>query len=126
MHIALKFKVPLIFWGEPSAEYTSYYSYDDIEEVDEKRFNRFINLGISAVDMAIRIGEDLDPRDFKPYTYPSLKELRELNYKSVCLGSYIPWDVKRQSKIIIDELDWRGDRVENVPPEYNYEKIECI
>ncbi len=125
MHIALKFKVPLIFWGEPSAEYTSYYSYDDIEEVDEKRFNRFINLGISAVDMAIRIGEDLDPRDFKPYTYPSLKELRELNYKSVCLGSYIPWDVKRQSKIIIDELDWRGDRVENVPPEYNYEKIEC-
>ena len=35
--------VPLIFWGEPSAEYTSYYSYDQPEEVDEKRFNRFVN-----------------------------------------------------------------------------------
>ena len=23
------------------------------------------------------------------------------------------------------ELGWKGDRVENVPPEYNYEKIEC-
>ena len=32
--------VPLIFWGEPSAEYTAYYSYDQPEEVDEKHFNR--------------------------------------------------------------------------------------
>ena len=125
MHIAIKFNVPLIFWGEPSAEYTSYYSYDELEEVDEKRFNRFINLGISAVDMAIRLGGDLDPRDFKPYTYPKIKELRKINYRSVCLGSYIPWDVKKQSKIIMDELDWRGDLVENVPEQYNYEKIEC-
>ena len=77
MHVALKFNIPLIFWGEPSAEYTSYYSYNEVEEVDEKRFNRFVNLGISAVDMAIRIGGDLDPRDFKPYTYPPVKELKK-------------------------------------------------
>ncbi len=125
MHIALKFKVPLIFWGEPSAEYTSYYSYDQPEEVDEKRFNRFVNLGITALDMAVRLGGDLDERDFKPYTYPPLKELRALNYRSVCLGSYIPWDVKMQSKVIMDELGWKGDLVENVPEQYNYEKIEC-
>jgi N-acetyl sugar amidotransferase len=125
MHIAIKYKVPLIFWGEPSAEYTSYYSYDQPEEVDEKRFNRNVNLGITALDMAVRLGGDLDERDFKPYTYPPLKELRALNYKSVCLGSYIPWDVKTQSKTIMDELGWKGDLVENVPPQYNYEKIEC-
>ncbi len=125
MQIAIKFKVPLIFWGEPSAEYTSYYSYDQPEEVDEKRFNRVVNLGITALDMAIRLGGDLDERDFKPYTYPSLKDLRGLNYRSVCLGSYIPWDVKKQSKIIMEELGWKGDRVENVPEQYNYEKIEC-
>jgi hypothetical protein len=54
-----------------------------------------------------------------------LKELRRIGYRSVCLGSYIPWDVKKQSKIIQDELGWQGDLVENVPPGYNYEKIEC-
>lgn len=125
MHIAIKFNVPLIFWGEPSAEYTSYYSYEKPEEVDEKRFNRFVNLGITALDMAVRLGGDLDKRDFTPYTYPRLKDLRALKYRSVCLGSYIPWDVKKQSQIIMDELGWKGDRVENVPPQYNYEKIEC-
>jgi N-acetyl sugar amidotransferase len=125
MWVALKYNVPLIFWGEPSSEYTSYYSYDQPEEVDEKRFNRFVNLGITAVDMAIRLGGSVDERDFKPYTYPPLKELRKLNYRSVCLGSYIPWDVKMQSKVIADELGWKGDLVENVPEQYNYEKIEC-
>jgi hypothetical protein len=125
MHVAIRYEVPLIFWGEPSAEYTSYYSYDQAEEVDEKRFNRFVNLGITALDMAVRLGGDMDERDFKPYTYPALKDLRKLNYRSVCLGSYIPWDVKKQSKIIMDELGWKGDLVENVPEQYNYEKIEC-
>lgn len=125
MWVAIRYNVPLIFWGEPSAEYTSYYSYDQPEEVDEKRFNRAVNLGISALDMAVRLGGEMDERDFKPYTYPPLKELRRIQYKSVCLGSYIPWDVKAQSKIIHDELGWQGDVVENVPPGYNYEKIEC-
>jgi N-acetyl sugar amidotransferase len=125
MWIAIEKKVPLIFWGEPSAEYTAYFSYDQVEEVDEKRFNRYVNLGISADDMYIRLGGNVDARDLKPYSYPPLKALRELNYRSVCLGSYIPWDVKMQSEIIQRELGWKGDHVENVPPQYQYEKIEC-
>jgi N-acetyl sugar amidotransferase len=125
MWTALEKKVPLIFWGEPSAEYTAYFSYDNPEEVDETRFNRTVNLGISADDMFVRLGGNVDPRDLKPYTYPPLKDLRALNYRSVCLGSYIKWDVKKQSEIIMKELDWTGDEVENVPPMYRYEKIEC-
>jgi N-acetyl sugar amidotransferase len=125
MRVAIEKKVPLIFWGEPSAEYTAYYDYDKLEAVDEKRFNRYVNLGINADDMLVRLGEEGDPRDLKPYSYPPLKELRELGYRSVCLGSYVAWDVKKQSETIQNELGWKGDRVENVPPEYNYEKIEC-
>lgn len=128
MHIAVKYNVPLIFWGEPQAEYTSYYTYEDTlneaEEVDEKRFNRFINLGITADDMAGMIDIE-DKRDLIPYTYPKLKDLMKLGYRSVCLGSYIPWDVKKQVEIIQDELGWKGEKVEGVPDQYQYEKIEC-
>ena len=130
MQIALKFNVPLVFWGEPSSEYTAYYDYEDdaIEEVDETRFNRFVNLGITAEDMRgmIQSDFDLDPRDLIPYTYPALRDLKRLRYRSVCLGSFIPWDVKDQSKLIMDELGWLGDQVEGMPPDlYSYEKIEC-
>ena len=125
MWIAIEKKVPLIFWGEPSAEYTAYFSYEKAEQVDETRFNRFMNLGISASDMFVRLGGTVDERELKPYSYPPLPALRALNYRSVCLGSFIPWDVKKQSAIIQSELSWHGDEVENVPPQYNYEKIEC-
>lgn len=130
MHVALKYNTPLILWGEPSSEYTAYYDYQDdqIEEVDETRFNRFVNLGITAEDMAGMISGDfnLDPRDLAPYTYPPIRELRRLRYRSVCLGSFIPWDTRRQAQIIGEELGWQGDRVENMPHElYPYEKIEC-
>ncbi len=125
MWVALNYNVPLVLWGEPSAEYTAYYSYDQPEEVDEKRFNRYVNLGITADDMIVRLEGAVDERDLAPFTYPGLKDLRRIQYRSVCLGSYIPWDVKTQSEIIARELGWEGDEVENVPPGYSYEKVEC-
>jgi N-acetyl sugar amidotransferase len=130
MHLAIKYNTPLVLWGEPSSEYTAYYDYqdDEVEEVDETRFNRFVNLGITAEDMKGMIEDDidLDYRDLAPYTYPSLRDLKKLRYRSVCLGSFIPWNVRSQSELIMNELGWKGDEVEGVPVDlYPYEKIEC-
>lgn len=126
MQVAVKYNVPLIFWGEPSAEYTSYYSYDNPEEVDEKRFNRCTNLGITAEDMQGMLDGSVTMRDLAPFMYPKLKDLRKIGYRSVCLGSYIPWDVKKHVEIITREIGWQGDNVEGVPPGYRYEKVECM
>lgn len=125
MWIAIEKRIPLIFWGEPSSEYASYFNGIEVEEVDENRFNRMTNLGISADDMMLRMGGEFDSRDFKPYSYPPVNRLREIGTRSVCLGSYIKWNPRNQSAIIEKELGWTGDQVENVPPEYRYEKIEC-
>lgn len=130
MQVAVRYNVPLIFWGEPSSEYTAYYAYseNEIEEVDETRFDRFVNLGITAQDMAGMISHDfkLDPRDLLPYTYPKLRDLKRIGFRSVCLGSFIPWDVKKNVEEIVREVGWKGDEVENMPFEhYPYEKIEC-
>jgi len=127
MWVAIRQNIPLIFWGEPAAEYTAYYGYDqlDEEEVDEKRFHRIVNLGITAEDMFVRLEGQVDERDLNSFRYPPLRELRRIQCRSLCLGSFIPWDVKRQARIIEEELGWKGDEVENVPPGYEYEKIEC-
>ena len=39
-------------------------------------------------------------RDLEPFNYPKLKDLRKIRYRSVCLGSYIPWDVKKHVEVI--------------------------
>lgn len=125
MHIAIKFNAPLVVWGEPSAEYTSYYGYDETEEVDERRFNMGTNLGITADDMLGFLNDSkITMRDLWPYQYPKRADLAAIGCRSICLGSYIPWDVKKNSRIISEELGWEGDEVEGVPPEYYYEKIE--
>lgn len=125
MWIALEKKVPLIIWGEPSSEYTSYYDYSEIELVDNDRFNTVTNLGMSSEDILYRLGGEYTKRDLLPFTYPSAIDLANLGVVSVPLGSFIPWDVKTQVSIIEKELDWKGDTVEGVPPGYEYEKIEC-
>ncbi len=128
MQVAIKEQTPLIIWGEPSTEYTAYFSPDEVEEVDEDRFDRFVNLGITADDMAgmIKKDFDFDYRDLRPYTYPKHADLTKLGVRSICLGSYHRWDVREQVKIIEKELGWRGDDVEGMPPGmWPYEKIEC-
>src|SRR3989338_8924381 len=125
MQIALKFKIPFVIWGEMSAEYTSYYSYDELETVDERRFYKWVNLGISAQDMLGMVDDDVTMRDLEPFSYPPLNELKAIDYCSVPLGRFMQWDTKKQYEIISRELGWKGDEVEGVPPGYEYEKIEC-
>ena len=132
LQVALKYNVPLILWGEPLAEMSAYYTYEDniIEWEDEEKFNMVRNLGISADDMWGMINKPEDPidkRDLFPYTYPKLADLKKMDYYSVCLGSFIPWDYKANTKEIMDKLGWEGDELEGVPESINKEfaKIEC-
>ena len=62
----------------------------------------------------------------KPFIFPNKIKLIKNKIKACYLGNFLPWDVKRQVKIIKEELGWKGDVVEGVPENYNYEKIECI
>ena len=125
MHVAIMQKVPLIIWGEPTSEYVSYYSYEENEDVDEKRFNRLVNLGINAEDMVGFLDGSVTARDLLPYTYPKIADLRAIGYRSICLGNYIPWDTRKQSERIRDEIGWKGAPVEGIPFErYWYEKVE--
>ena len=132
LQVAIKYNIPLILWGEPLAEMSAYYTYEDdlIEWEDEEKFNMLRNLGITADDMwgmINTVDDPIDKRDLMPFTYPKLEELKKMDYYSVCLGSFIPWDYRANTKLIIEELGWEGDELEGVPSELNKEfaKIEC-
>lgn len=127
MQMALKYKIPLIFWGQPDAEYGSYgYSYDEIQEVNERQFNRFINLGITAEDMVGMLPNWIKLKDLEFFRYPKLEDLRRLGMVSVHLGSFIPWDPRTMAEIIREKLGWEWTAVEGIPEEYGWEKVECM
>jgi len=130
MRVAVNYNVPLIIWGEPTSEYTSYVTYDGSssgrEILDEKAFNRYINLGITAEDMYEMLNGEVSMRDLEPFRYPAYKDLKAIKCQSVCLGDYIPWDIHKHVEIIKRELGWKEDLPEGVPPDFAYEKIECM
>ncbi len=128
--IAIEKKIPFLIYGEPSSEYGSFYDYEDNEILNVEKFNKMTNLGINAEDMYGMIKDrfkdaNINKKDLDPFKFPSQEELNKNKILGIYLGSYIPWDVKKQVSIIKQELDWKGDVVEGIPPEYDYEKIEC-
>ncbi len=133
LQLGIKFNVPLIFYGEPLAEFSAYYDYlnDAMDYEDERKFNLVRNLGISADDMYGMINSEehpIDRRDLMPYTYPSRKDIRRVKLLPLTLGSFIPWDHVEQTKVIMRELGWKSDELEGVPTGCNSscEKIECF
>lgn len=125
MQIAVLYKIPLVIWGEASSEYRAYHTAEELEELNAKAFDQMINLGISADKMYDYLGGKVERRDLKPFQFPSDKELKELGAKAIYLGNYIKWNTKQQVTVIKQELGWKGQEVEGIPPEYDYEKIEC-
>lgn len=125
MQVAVMYKIPLVIWGESSSEYRSYHTAEEIEELDAKAFDQMINLGINADKMYELLNGQVDKRDLEQFQFPSEEELRALGAKAIYLGNYVKWNTKQQVEIIKKELGWKGQDVEGIPPEFDYEKIEC-
>ena len=133
LRLAIMYKVPLIFYGESTAEFENYYDFrdDKIDYYDEKKFNIKYNCGITAQDIHGMIDKKDDPvdvRDLLPYTFPDQKEIAKLKLTPVALGSFINWDASKQTDIIKKELGWEIDELEHVPKDLNNngDKIECF
>lgn len=100
INIAVKFKIPLIIWGEnPQQEYGG-----PLESIEKNKLTRsWLEefgglLGNRIQDM---IGVDgLTAKDLTPYFYPSDQELEQTGLTSLFLGHYFFWDARKQLEII--------------------------
>ena len=84
-----------------------------------------MNQGMTADDMYEFLQGRVERRDLWMFDYPKRKDLMRLKVRSICLGNYIEWNTKENVETIKRELGWRGQAVEGVPPQWDYEKIEC-
>lgn len=128
MQQVLRYKIPLVIWGEQISDYQDWglgFGADEIEKVDETRFHRVASMGLTAEDLEGMCGGRISKRDLDPFRFPDSAELKKMRMQSVCLGSFIPWNVHENSERIKRELGWEGDYLENRPPEFWFDKGEC-
>ncbi len=92
VQIAVKYKIPLIIWGENSQhEYGGPAAAQESKHLDRRWLEEFGGLlGLRVSDLPDMTG--LSPRDLIAYTYPNDDEIRSVGVTGLFLGHYIPWD----------------------------------
>lgn len=101
--VAVKFKIPLIIWGEnPQREYGG-PSLDSVQSniLNRKWLEEFGGLlGNRIQDM---VGVDgLTEKELSPYFYPSDEDINNVGVTGLFLGSYFFWDARKQLEIVKD------------------------
>ena len=92
IQVAVKYKIPLVIWGENSQnEYGGPAADAKNNVLTRKWLEEFGGLlGLRVSDL---VGvEGITDKDLLPYKYPSDEELEKVGVTGLFLGHYIPWD----------------------------------
>lgn len=93
--MALKFDIPLIFYGENQAEYGNAVDENADPKMDSKFFSKTNNseiiLGGEKLSNIMK-DYNFSLNDFEPYMAPSLDDLNKKKIEQRYLGYYLQWD----------------------------------
>lgn len=121
LQIAVKFKIPLLVWGESIAEASGRASY----KCPVRKFDRDYFTKVSAkLKPSEMVCDYLTERDLYPFNVPSVKEIEEAGVFGIHLGDYIFWDDERQTEFVRDVYGWKETEMEGAYK--GYKSAECI
>lgn len=122
-HVAVKFKIPLLIYGESPAEFSGRTTYFDQELPKEKDF---VQVGLREsikVPAEKMVGEGITKKELNLFFPPTAAELEEAGIYGLFLGDFVFWDHERQTEFLVKEYGWREDRIEG---SYKwYKSVEC-
>ena len=128
VHFAIKFQIPLIFWGEsPQLEYGGAETISDINKrsFDEDWVNDYGCLnGLRPQDM-INDANNISSNDLNMYTYPNKNKVKEWGGLGVFMGYYFKWNTNE----MMDSIESIGfkRRVGRIGVSYtDHEKLDCL
>ena len=115
LQVAVKFKIPLLIWGESIAENSGRASYDaPIHKFDRDYFIKQ-SAKLRADEM---VSGDLTLRDMYPFTVPPQDEIDAAGVWGIHLGDYLFWDDERQTEFLEDRYGWKQAQMENTYKRY--------
>lgn len=120
LHIAVKFRIPLLIWGESVAESSGRASYfNPVTKFDRDYFTK-VSAKCYASDM---VNDEISMRDLCMFELPTAEELEEVGVIGIHIGDYMFWDDERQMEFVRDYYGWKEDDVEGTYK--GYKSVEC-
>ena len=97
VQVAVKYKIPLIFWGvHPWSEQTGMFSHLDEAEMTARCRKEHGLMGIDAENL-INENAGITRKDIQPFIYPYDNELEKVGVRGIYLSNYIRWDSKKNN-----------------------------
>ena len=115
LQVAVRFKIPLLIWGESIAEASGRATY----EMPIHKFDRDYFLKQSAkLSPKQIVSGTISARDLYPFTVPSKEEIDGVGVWGIHLGDYVFWDEERQVEFLRDTYGWRETEMEGTYKRY--------
>jgi N-acetyl sugar amidotransferase len=123
VHIAVKFNIPLIIWGENSQlEYGGPAHAREAQVLDRRWLEEYQMLGYRISDL---VHDGFDMRDLKVWDYPSDEDVRRVGVTGLFLGYFTKWDGKRNMEMMT-KMGWHHNPHGPVEGTYtDYENLDC-
>ena len=121
LQVAVRFKIPLLIWGESIADYSGRASHlNPVHKFDREYFTK-VSAKLHPHQM---VTEELTERDLFPFNVPTAEECEAIGLHGIHLGDYIFWDEERQTEFVREHYGWKETQVEGT---YKcYKSAECI
>ena len=130
VQIAVKFKIPLVIWGENNQleyggpEEDAKNPYQDIswhKKYGESIYVKNQTSGYRSIEFMTKYG--IDMKDLLPYVYPNDDEVLQVGVRGLYIGHFIKWDARKQLEKM--QKDY-GFSVHDGPMEGTYTNFENL
>jgi N-acetyl sugar amidotransferase len=121
LQVAVRFRIPLLVWGESIAEDSGRASYRDPVHTFDREYFEKVSAKAKPHEMEC---EYLTAKDLYPFNLPTPDEYKNAEVFGIHLGDYIFWDDERQTEFVRDTYGWRETELEGTYK--GYKSAECI
>jgi N-acetyl sugar amidotransferase len=121
LQVAVRFKIPLLIWGESLAEASGRASYENPVHTFDREYFTKVSAKLRPEHM---VSDDVSERDLYPFAVPSVEECEAIGLHGIHLGDYLFWDDERQTEFVRDVYGWKETEIEGTYK--RYKSAECI
>jgi hypothetical protein len=121
IQVAVKYKVPLMIWGEEGfSELVGMLSLDYEQEFTKWKRTEYSMRGLDVDEILqdpLAAKEGITAIDLAPIVYPTDDEIGSLGFRGIYMGNYMPWTALEQVRVA--DKEW-GFNILSTPKERSF------
>jgi N-acetyl sugar amidotransferase len=121
--VAVRYKIPLIIWGETAWDISGMYEPDDFVEFSARARHEHALRGFEWHDLINDPIDTLTEKDMIWAKYPTDEEIIRVGVRGLYIGNFFKWDPNSHAKLIQEKYAWKSAEK---PFERTYRRISNL